>query len=146
MSQTDHLTISPNAFYHNSLSKTNGWFYKVSNGVYDYSTIDSYGGNRSGTISIPESKNGVALKTIRASFTWTSFSEITIPSSVTSISGGIFTKTNRCNTSLKKIINKTGRAFDWYNLTGSSHPKPDPVAFVTGTVSHQSGDVQITSN
>lgn len=146
LSQTDHLTVSANAFYHNSLPMSNGWFYKISNGVYDYSTIDSYAGTRSGTLTIPASKNGVELKTIRASFTWTSFSEITIPSSVTSISGGIFTKTNRCNTALKKIVNKTGRAFDWYNLTGSSHPKPNPVSFVSGTVSHQSGDVQIVTN
>ena len=146
LSDTNNLTVGIDAFYHNSLSAADAWFYKINNGVIDYSTIDSYGGTRSGTLTIPGSKNGVDLKNINASFTWTSFSKITIPESVTYMRGGIFTKSNRNNTSLKTIVNKTGRAFDWYNLTGSNHQKPSPATFVTGTVSHQSGDVQITSN
>jgi len=145
LADTDKLTVGANAFYHNSFSSSKAWIYKIENGKYDYSTLSSYGGSRSGNLVIPEEKNGVKLKTINASFTWTSFSSITIPSSVQTISGGIFTKTNRNNVSLTKIVNKTGRAFDWYQLTGSSHQKPTPVTFEQGTVSHQSGDIVITN-
>jgi hypothetical protein len=126
---------------------SNGFIYKISNGVVDYSTLDSYAGSRSGTLTIPQTKNGVDLKTINASFTWTSFSKIVIPSTVTSIvsNSQIFCKTNVNNTALKTIVNKTGREFDWYYLTCSSHPK-HAAKFATGVVSHQSGDITISAN
>lgn len=145
LSQTPNLVIETNAFYHSSLPKSKGFMYAIKNGKYDYSILDSYIGDRSGTLEIPEEVNGVKLKTINASITWTSFTSITIPSSVTTIrNGAIFEKTNRNNVNLVKIVNKTGKAFDWYTLTGSTHTNPGP--FVTGTVSHQSGNIQITSS
>ena len=143
-SQTPNLTIGNNAFYQNNLSQSNGFFYKVTNGSVDYSTLDSYGGLRGGELVIPEESHGVKLKTINASFAWSSFSKITIPSSVVTISGGNFPKSNANNTQLKTIVNKTGKAFNWYQLTGSTHTNPGP--FVTGTVSHQSGNIQIVAN
>ena len=144
LSQTPNLTIGNNAFYQNDLPKSSGFMYKVTNGSIDYSTLASYGGKRGGELVIPEESHGVKLKTINASFSWSSFSKITIPSSVVTISGGNFPKTNANNTGLVTIVNKTGRAFDWYQLTGSSHANPGP--FVTGTVSHQSGDIKIVAN
>ena len=144
LSQTDHLTVGGNAFYHNSLSMSNGFFYRIANGAYDYSILDSYAGSRSGELVIPEEKNGVKLKTINASFTWTSFTKITIPSSVTSITGGqIFCRSNVNNPNLKTIVNKSGKAFDWYHLTCSNHTKPSPASFVKGTISHQTGDMTV---
>jgi hypothetical protein len=100
--------------------------------------------NNGKRLVIPGSKDGVQLKTIQATITWQQYEEIEIPSSVTSISSGIFTKTNRSNTKLVKIINKTGKAFNWYKITGSSHENPGN--FKTGTVSHQSGDIEITAS
>lgn len=144
LSDTPNLTIGNNAFYQNNLSKSNGFFYKVTNGSVDYSTLSSYGGVRGGELVIPEESHGVKLKTINASFSWSSFSKITIPSTVTSISGSNFPKSNANNTQLKTIVNKTGKAFNWYQLTGSTHTNPGP--FVTGTVSHQSGNIQIVAN
>lgn len=143
LSQTNNLTIGNNAFYHNNVSDSSKWFYAITNGKYDYSTLSSYAGSRSGALVIPGEYNGVKLKKIYASFTWTSFTSIEIPESVEYISGGLFTKTNSCNTNLVKIINKTGREFDWYSLTGSTHTNPGK--FATGTVSHQSGDIVITN-
>ena len=142
LSKTNNLTVGDNAFYHNSFSNSQAWIYKISNGSYDYSTLSSYGGSREGDLKIPGSKNGEDLKTIRASFTWTSFTSIEIPDTVTTLSNGIFSRSNTNNVKLTKIINKTGRKFDWYKLTGSSHHNPGE--FITGTVSHQSGNVEIT--
>ena len=144
LSETDNLTIGTNAFYHNSVSADQGWFYRVANGKYDYTTLSSYGGPRTGTLVIPGEKNGVKLKTINASFTWTSFTSIEIPESVTSMSSGIFGRSNTNNVNLTKLINKTGRAFDWYKLTSSSHTNPGK--FVTGPISHQTGDMEVTDH
>ena len=145
LSQTDHLTIGVNAFYQNNLPKDQGFFYRISNGQYDYSIIDSYGGVRSGEIVIPGEKNGVKLTSVAASFQWTGFTKITIPSTVTYLGNSTFCRSNSNNTGLRTIVNKTGRAFNWYSLTCSSHANPDG-NFVTGTVSHQSGDVNIVAN
>ena len=138
LSQTDHLSIGVNAFYQNNLPKDKGFFYRINNGTYNYSILDSYGGNRSGELVIPEESHGTKLTTISASFQWTGFSKITIPSTVTSICGSCFCRSNSNNTGLRTIVNKTGRAFNWYNLTCSQHSNPDG-NFATGTVSHQSG-------
>lgn len=145
LSETDKLTVGTNVFYHNSFTDDQAWIYQIQDGVYDYSVLSSYGGkNRSGDLVIPGEKNGVALKTINASFTWTSCTSITIPASVTSMSNGIFGRSNTNNVKLTKLVNLTGREFDWYKLTSSSHPNPGK--FVTGTVSHQTGDVVITDH
>ena len=144
LSQTDGLTIGTNAFYINSFSADQAFVYKVANGAIDYSEISSYGGTRTGTLKIPKTKNGVDLKTIDASFTCTSFTSIEVPSSVTTFRRAVFSKSKGCNTKLEEIINKTGQEFDWYYLTGSSRPKPNPVKFETGEVSHIAGDVRIT--
>ena len=60
------------------------------------------------------------------------------------MSNGIFGRSNTNNVKLTKLVNLTGREFDWYKLTSSSHPNPGK--FVTGTVSHQTGDVVITDH
>ena len=58
--------------------------------------------------------------------------------------GNIFNKTNNANPDLVTIVNKTGREFDWYALTGSN--KTNPGKFVTGEVKHQSGNIQIVAS
>ena len=92
---------------------------------------------------------------INASFSWGSYTSIEIPASVKylpdrkttgyiSSKSAIFSKSNENNVNLVKIINKTGREFDWYYLTGSNHTNPGK--FRVGTVSHQSGDIVITDS
>lgn len=145
LEDTDHLTVGVNAFKNNAVSTVEaGMMYKIENGQYDYTTLDSYAGPRSGNITLPATKNGKDLKTIRASFSWGSYTSITIPSSVTTINSNVFQKGNTNNTALVKIINKTGREFNWYSITSSSHTNPGK--FKVGTVSHQSGDIEITDN
>ena len=144
LSETDNLTIGTNAFYHNSLSQNdkNAWLYRISNGTVNYEILDSYAGTRpGGEFKIPAEANGVKLKTINASFTWSSFSTIVIPESVTYIANGAFGKGNINNVNFNKIINKTGRKFNWYAITSYSHKNPG--TFETGTISHQSGNIEV---
>ena len=68
---------------------------------------------------------------------------VTIPSTVTSIGANAFRKektwaTN--NTNLTKIVNKTGRSFDWKSITGG----PEVATFETGTVRNWYGNIQVT--
>ena len=46
------------------------------------------------------------------------------------------------NGSLNKIINKTGRSFDWKSITGG----PSAATFVTGTVENWYGNIEVTSS
>ena len=70
---------------------------------------------------------------------------VTIPSTVTSIGTGAFYKAitwTSMNGSLTKIINKTGRSFNWQSITNG----PSAATFVTGTVENWYGDIEVTSS
>ena len=70
---------------------------------------------------------------------------ITIPSTVTYIGANAFhkVKTWTCmNCKMTKIINKTGRAFDWKSITNG----PEDANFVTGTVRNWYGNIEVTSS
>ena len=68
---------------------------------------------------------------------------VTIPSSVTSIGDGAFykNKSNSSNPNLIKIINKTGKSFDWGYIVNNS----SGYNFVTGTVVNDNGNVEVVS-
>ena len=147
LSVANQLTIENNAFIRNNVAGEAGFIYKITGGSIDYSYLSSYAGptgGSGGVITIPKTSHGVELKTIGAYFTWMGYSKIIIPDSVTSITNANFSKSNRNNTRLVTIVNKTGKAFDWYKITGSHHTKPEGITFTTGNVSHESGDIQIT--
>ena len=68
---------------------------------------------------------------------------VTIPSTVTYIGGNAFKKEiswGSFNSELTKIVNKTGRSFDWKSITGG----PATANFETGTVKSWYGDIEIT--
>ena len=67
-----------------------------------------------------------------------------LPSSVTTIGENAFFKWNYSNPNLTKIINRTGKAFDWTNILDTSISTPQ--VFVTGTATTKKGDVEITDN
>ncbi len=67
-----------------------------------------------------------------------------LPSSVTTIGEDAFYKWNYSNPNLTKIINRTGKAFDWTNILDTSISTPQ--VFVTGTATTKKGDVEITDN
>ena len=66
---------------------------------------------------------------------------VTIPNSVTSIGSGAFRKVGSSNPNLTKIINKTGKSFDWGSIVNDSYG----YNFVTGTVVNNTGNVEIVS-
>ena len=71
--------------------------------------------------------------------------EVTIPSTVVYIGPRAFYKEitwTSMNGSLNKIINKTGRSFDWKSITGG----PSPATFATGTVENWYGNIEVTSS
>ena len=71
--------------------------------------------------------------------------EVTIPSTVFYIGPRAFYKEitwTSMNGSLNKIINKTGRSFDWKSITGG----PSAATFVTGTVENWYGNIEVTSS
>lgn len=61
---------------------------------------------------------------------------VTLPSMVTSIGTSVF----NANNNLKKIINKTGRSFNWKSLVNGS----SEATFETGTVKTGHGDIIVT--
>ena len=66
---------------------------------------------------------------------------MTIPSSVTSIGSSAFLKNVSSNPNLTKIINKTGKSFDWGYIVNDS----SGYDFVTGTVVNSNGNVEVVS-
>ena len=68
---------------------------------------------------------------------------VTIPESVTSIGNGAFNKASNSNPKLTKIINKTGKSFDWGAILNSSSSEEYTFAF--GTVVNSAGNVEIVS-
>ena len=64
---------------------------------------------------------------------------VTIPNSVTSIGICAFLKKSFSNPNLTKIINKTGKSFDWGDIVNWS----SGYNFVTGTVVNDNGNVEV---
>ena len=69
---------------------------------------------------------------------------VVIPSTVTEIGRSAFKKEISWidnNSGLTKIVNKTGRSFDWQSITGG----PSTATFETGVVENWYGDITITN-
>ena len=70
---------------------------------------------------------------------------VVIPSTVTSIGTNAFKKQitwTSMNGSLNKIVNKTGRKFNWQSITDG----PSPATFETGTIENWYGNIEVTKN
>ena len=89
------------------------------------------------SVTIPNSVTNIG----KGAFENNQLTSVTIPNSVTSIEGSAFLKNSFSNPNLTKIINKTGKSFDWgYIVNGSSGYN-----FVTGTVVNNNGNVEVVS-
>ena len=62
---------------------------------------------------------------------------VTIPSSVTTIEGNAFLN----NPNLVKIVNKTGKSFNWKDIVGGT----TAATFETGTIKTSHGDILVTN-
>jgi len=74
-------------------------------------------------------------------FAHNQLTSVTIPDSVTTIGNYAFNKDYSSNPNLEKIINKTGREFDWQVITSGN----STANFVTGVIPHSDGDITVTS-
>ena len=158
------IEIGECAFNANNLSDEEAFIYKRTEEGIDYSTIIGYGGKNKDNVVVPNEKNGVLLTTIdsnafsnsgiknislpeglltikNGAFDACKLTEVTIPSTVTTIGNSAFRKTSS-NENLVKIINKTGKGFDWRSITAGNYE----ANFVTGTIRHQYGNITVVDN
>lgn len=141
-------TIGNSTFNANRISNNNqAWIYKRTESGIDYSTIISYAGLTRANVDIPSQRNGVNLK----AFSTDSLSTlgltgtIKIPQTVTSIGTNAFRKEiswENFNYQMTKIINKTGRSFDWRAITND----PSPATFETGTIENWYGNIEVVKS
>ena len=98
---------------------------------------DAFRENNLTSVTISNSVTSIG----NAAFYNNNLTSVIIPDSVTSIGNGAFSKTSTSNSNLTKIVNKTGRSFDWgYIINNSSGYN-----FAAGTVENGNGNVEITS-
>ncbi len=106
-------------------------------------TITDYDDTCPKNIVIPNMINDIPVTSIGSSaFNSNQLTSVTIPSNVTSIGKSAFYKVHSSNPNLTKIVNKTGRSFNWKDITGSGS---SVATFVTGTIAHSAGDIIVTS-
>ena len=98
---------------------------------------DAFRENKLTSVTIPTSVTSIG----NSAFYGNQLTNIIIPSSVTSIGSGAFRKHSFSNPNLTKIINKTGKSFDWGYIVNNS----SGYNFVTGTVVNSSGNVEVVS-
>ena len=89
------------------------------------------------SVTIPNSVTNIGSGAFENNY----LTSVTIPNSVTSIGSGAFYKYNTSNPNLTKIINKTGKSFDWGDIVNWS----SGYNFVTGTVVNDNGNVEVVS-
>ena len=152
------IEIGPGAFIYNLFTENVFIYNRNSDGTENKKSINSFAG-REVDIVIP---NGVeelgasscryigasnitlpeGLKYIRESaLDGNNLTSITIPSTVEVIEKSGIEKRYNGNRNMTSIINKTGRSFDWTDITKSTTANQ---VFETGTITHQYGNITVT--
>ena len=97
----------------------------------------AFSSNHLTSVTIPNSVTSIG----EMAFYKNHLTSVTIPNSVTSIGTNAFRKDNSSNPNLTKIINKTGKSFDWGDIVNNS----SGYNFVTGTIVNDNGNVEVVS-
>ena len=114
-------------------------FARKSDGSIDDTTLVSYGGKSSKIVTVPSSVKTIKTEAIgRLYYADT----IIIPEGVEVIENSAFRKGNWYNTSLTKIVNQTGKSFNWGNILYNT----PGFEFVTGTIISSYGNVEVVSS
>ena len=127
-------SIGYRAFYKNNLTSVT-----IPNSVTSIGDR-AFSSNQLTSVTIPTSVTSIGSGAFENNY----LTSVTIPNSVTSIGSGAFYKYNTSNPNLTKIINKTGKSFDWGDIVNWS----SGYNFVTGTVVNYSdnGNVEVVNN
>ena len=128
---TSVTSIGKDAFENNQL--TNVTIPDSVTSIGDY----AFFWNNLTSVTIPTSVTNIG----KGAFENNQLTSVTIPSSVTSIGDYAFFKNDSTNPNLTKIINKTGKSFDWGYIVNNS----SGYNFVTGTVVNSNGNVEVVS-
>ena len=152
ISDVPNLTIDTNTFYHNVITNNseyihNGFMFKVTNGTILYNEISDFVGpnpGTTGTLVIPETApDGTKITKLSGTYTWRTYGTVSIPKYVTSMNNGIFAKTATNDPYLVKIINNTGKEWNWTSFTGAQIANQK---FKTGTIEHQAGNIEVVDH
>ena len=129
--------IKPGSFRGNNLPPDKAFIYqRNADGSIDYTYLVSYGGADQEIFEIPNTVKKVANRVVYQ----IGAEVVVIPPSVEEIERNAFEK-DQWSLTLTKIINQTGRSFDWgLIINGTSGYN-----FVTGTVYSQYGNVEVVS-
>ena len=93
--------------------------------------------NKLTSVTIPTSVTSIG----NSAFCDNKLTSVTIPNNVTSIGTSAFRKDGSSNPNLTKIINKTGKSFDWGDIVNWD----SGYNFITGTVVNSYGNVEVVS-
>ena len=114
-------------------------FARNSDGSIDDTTLVSYGGNNSRTVTIPSTVKVIKTEAIdRLAYANT----ILIPEGVEVIENKAFFKATWNNQTLTKVVNQTGKSFNWGNILYNN----PGFEFVTGTIISSYGNVEVVSS
>ena len=129
--------IEPGSFRGNNLPEDKAFIYqRNADGSIDNTYLISYGGAAREIFEIPSTVKKIADRVVYQ----IGAEVVIIPPSVEEIAKNAFQK-DQWSTDLTKIINQTGRSFDWgLIINGTSGYN-----FVTGTVYNQYGNVEVVS-
>ena len=120
------------AFYKNQLTSVT-----IGNNVASIGW-SAFSDNQLTSVTIPDSVTRIDNWAFKSN----QLTSVTIPDSVTSIGDSAFYKESNSNPNLTKIINKTGKSFNWKDIVGSTSSS---ATFITGTVVNNLGNVEVVS-